>query len=305
MNDSNSELPENPLVSYVLTPVQRGDTRHSRLFAILWGNKRKLIIASIAGFVLTYVMTFLINPVYRAETVIAPATLESDSALMAGLQSQLGTLASLAGIGIGDAERDTQKALARMHSREFLYRFIEDEGLIDTLFSRRGILAAFDHESPKLEDAYRKFKNEILFIAEDRRTGLVTVSIDWVDPDRSAYWANMIVKRLNEDLRATAIEEASANIAFLQNQAEKVETVGLRELVYRLLEAQMNESMLAEVREEYMFMIIDPAYVPDSEGIVRPRRFVLAMLGGIISLLVVFAFLAAYRGRPERSQPAT
>jgi uncharacterized protein involved in exopolysaccharide biosynthesis len=296
MKQSHLDTPDSLSGSYVLMPLPRQQADQHRVLKELWARKWGLIFAAIAGFVLSYLGTFLMNPVYRAETVVAPTSLESENGLMAGIQSQLGGLAALAGVGLGNAERDTQKALARLRSREFLYEFIEIEDVMTPLFENGGLLTLFRDESPDLEDAYRKFRGDVLFVAEDRRTGLVTISVDWTDGELAARWANALVGRLNADRRAAAIAEAAESVEFLEAQAEKVETVGLRGLVYRLLEAQMNEAMLAEVREEYVFRVIDPAFVPDREGIVYPRRLVLSVLASMAFLLIAAVLILA-KGR--------
>jgi len=49
----------------------------------------------------------------------------------------------------------------------------------------------------------------------DPKTGLVTLSITWNDPNIAAKWANGLVRMANDYLRDQAIEESERNIAYL------------------------------------------------------------------------------------------
>ena len=44
-------------------------------------------------------------------------------------------------------------------------------------------------------------------VDEDKKSGLITLSITWKDPQVAANWANDLVKQLNEQLREQAIDE--------------------------------------------------------------------------------------------------
>ena len=65
-------------------------------------------------------------------------------------------------------------------------------------------------------------------------------------------------------------------------------------LVYRLffsslLEEQMKSKMLAKVRHDYVFKVVDPAIAPDKKA--KPQRaliiIIAGFLGGILGLIVV------------------
>jgi uncharacterized protein involved in exopolysaccharide biosynthesis len=51
--------------------------------------------------------------------------------------------------------------------------------------------------------------------------------------------------------------------------------------------------MFARVRAQYAFKVIDPAYVPDADKYVRPKRLAMILIGalaGVIAALVLVAF---------------
>ena len=67
--------------------------------------------------------------------------------------------------------------------------------------------------------------------------------------------------------------------------------VGVQQAIYRLIEEQINTVMLANVREEYAFKVIDPAVVPDIDQYEWPKRALILVLGAGLGLL--FALMIA------------
>jgi LPS O-antigen subunit length determinant protein (WzzB/FepE family) len=100
-----------------------------------------------------------------------------------------------------------------------------------------------------------------------------------------------------------AIAKSEQSIAFLNNELGKTDVLELRQAIYRLIVAQLNNAMLASVQKDYAFRIVDAAVVPDRR--VRPRRTVMTVVGGLIGgvtgLVWVFApgWARALRGRPS------
>jgi hypothetical protein len=78
-------------------------------------------------------------------------------------------------------------------------------------------------------------------IDEDSRTGLVTLSIEWRDPQRAAEWANLLAVRLNEHMRQRALAEAEANVKYLRHEFESTPIVVLQQSISGLLENEMQK----------------------------------------------------------------
>ena len=54
-------------------------------------------------------------------------------------------------------------------------------------------------DEPTEQKAIKSFKS-ILSVDEDKKSGLISLSISWKDPEVAAQWANDLVKQLNEQL---------------------------------------------------------------------------------------------------------
>lgn len=257
-----------------------------KLWNTLW-RSRWLIVGITAAFALaSLVYALLMPPWYSANVLLAPV---KEKASM-GLAGQLGGLATLA--GIGSAGTGGVEAVAVLKSRDFARAFIEDQALLPVLFSDdwdatagRWKLA----DPPDLRQAVKFFDLNIRKVDEDRRTGLVTLTVEWQDPELAAAWANLLAVRLNDDMRKRALAEAEANVKYLRHELESTSVVVIQQSISRLLESEMQKLMLARGNAEFAFRIIDHAEVPRLKSKPRRRQIVVlaVLLGGMLSVFVV------------------
>lgn len=238
------------------------------------------------------VISLRITPVYRAEVVLASASQEKGSRL-SSFASQFGGMASLAGIQLGGGGGSTEEALATLKSRKFIYAFIDDENLMPILFDKiwdehKGVWKVENEENlPTLWNGFKQFKG-MSTISRDKKTGLITYTVEWKDPELAARWANLLVERLNRHQQADAISEAEKSIAFLKEELAKTSVVDMRQAIYSLIQAQTEAIMLASVRNEYALKVIDPAVPPKIRS--KPKRKMMVIIGFFVALmLAVFA----------------
>lgn len=252
------------------------------------------ILSSVAIFTVVFVAVALLStPVYRVTTVMVPATNERNT-LNASLSSALGTLGGMAGLpGLTGtlSESTTEEALAVLRSRQFTEGFIADEKLMPRLFpdkwdEARGQWAVPDEEVPTLARTYKYFDRKIRSVSRDKKTGLVTLQIEFRDRHEAARWANELVRRLNAEMRARAIANADASLGFLENELKSTSVVEMRQAINRLIEAQIRQRMLANVTEEYAFRVVDAALPPDADDPVRPRKVLMSAAGPAVGLIV-------------------
>jgi uncharacterized protein involved in exopolysaccharide biosynthesis len=126
-------------------------------------------------------------------------------------------------------------------------------------------------------------------VNQDVETGLVNLSVDWIDPVLARDWAQGLIAEVNADMRGRAIDQSKRNIEFLKGQLEATDAVELRTAVFSVMESEMKNAMMAAVRTDFAFEVIDPPVVPEKPA--WPNRILLAVvgffLGGMIGVLVV------------------
>jgi uncharacterized protein involved in exopolysaccharide biosynthesis len=273
------------------------------LWSALWDGK--FIVLAVTGVFVAATVVYCVTAKewYRSEVLLAPAGDGSQTGSAAGLLGQLGGLASIAGFSLGS--EDTVEPLAVLSSREFAREFIEDQKLLPVLFAdkwneREGRWRESNRDDwPDYRDGVSFFDDKVRRVREDANTGLVTLTIEWTDPDVAAQWANLIVSRLNERMRQKALVAAEENIAYLREELEKTNLVPLQQSIGRLLEAEFQKRMLARGNKEYSFTIIDPAQ-PAKEPSKPMRLLLIAMatiIGGALSMFVVLVRYSAGRSR--------
>ena len=261
---------------------------------------------AVLGLAVALAIGFLMRPVYRATVVVMPVSgQEIGNSAVAGLLSQFG---GAGGLGLGDnSQRD--EALAVLKSRQFAQQLISDEKLLPVFFADRwdaasGKWSETDPERiPTDWDAWLYFDRTVRTVLEDQDRGLVTIRVEWFDPAQAARWANLMVARVNEDLRVRKLRQLESSLAFLQAELSRTQLVELRTAIGQVMESQINERMLANVRSEYAFRVIDPAVAADIDQPERPKKLLLAALGlsaGALLGLVAGLAVAYARRNPGR-----
>lgn len=275
----------------------------------IWLASWKLII--IGGLLVgvgAVAATFALDPVFRATILVAPAANDSSGQLGA-LQSQFGGLAQLAGINLGGNAEQKVEALATLESDAFLRDFITDNHLMPVLFASKWDQEAGnwrdESKAPTLADAVEKFNKKIRKVSEDRKTGLVTMRIDWTDRELAAEWANGMIRHLNDFMRRDAIATAEKTVGFLEREIAANDNVELRAALYRGIETQIHRKALATVQDEFVYQIIDPAIVADPDRRIFPRRSVFGIVGSVMgALFIMAALLWRHRRRTFATGPA-
>lgn len=262
--------------------------------------QHKFIVAMSAAIfgLVGILLAVLLTPVYEAEALLAPARAERNAGGLAALAGQFDALASVAGVNV-DAADIKHEAVAVLKSQRFTRDFIQEKNLMPILFEKewdddRGSWKEDIDEIPSFADAYELFE-EIRSIEEDTRTGFVRLAIRWEDPLLAAEWVNDLIQRLNEYMRDAAISEAQRSISFLHRELEKTSIVELRQSIFGLIEEQIATAMVANVRAEYAFRVLDPAIPPDRDRQVWPKRKLIVVLAVATGIFFGF-FLALFFG---------
>ncbi len=296
MNESKHPEPMYPPYPYM---ESEDELSLIDLWKIVW--KRIWLILTLGPLtgVVGIVVAFNSTEIYRSEVLLAPASEDESGGGLAALAGQFGGLASMAGINIGGGN-DTATAIATLKSRKFLLPFIEENRLNKVLFYKdwdegsNSWIRSNDRRgpdgTPTNAELVEFFLDEVLRVSEDNKTGLVTLAMEWEDPELATTWANELSMRINSHLKEKAKLETEKNLAYLEELLAVTQVIEIRESLYPLIESQTQSAMLANAKEEYAFRIIDPAYVPEIR--VRPKRtlIVLAsgMLGGFLGIFLCF-----------------
>jgi LPS O-antigen subunit length determinant protein (WzzB/FepE family) len=281
------------------------------LFGVLWAGKIKIIAITAVFAIASVIYALSVPNQYKATALLAPA--QSSGGGLSGALGQLGGLASLAGVSLGGGESgEAQIAQEIMKSWSYIEGFIADNNIAAEVYAAEG----WNKGSNTLEinsDAYDVGMNKwlledesgtikppsswqlfqafsgMLSVSEDKKSGLVSVSIEYFSPQIAKQWVDMYVESINRFMQQRQIDKVTRNINYLQEQIEKTAIAEMQEVFYTIIEEQTKNKMLAEASPDYVFVAVGPSMVPEQKS--QPKRALICilgtLLGGMLSVLLV------------------
>jgi len=280
------------------------------------------------------VLALSMEPRYTATVLLSPSQDDVAGGGLAALAGQFAGIADLAGLQM-QGNLNSDEAMAILASREFTEQFIAKHSLLPILFEDdwdakqgawkesaggNGVMSTFSRwvarvtgdpaaaassagspdGGPSLWQGFKRF-DSLRHIDKDRKTQMVRVSVAWRDPKIAAQWANGLVEELNRHTRDRAIRESVRSREFLEGELAKTNMVAMQTTLNRLVESELKKAMVATVREEYAFRILDRALPPMQRTSPKRTQLVIASfaLGCIIAACV--AVVRARRLLPRAS----
>ena len=275
-----------------LYPVERGDELDLiGLWKVLVEYKLLIIVFTALTTLGAIYYASTLPTIYKAEVLMLSSSSSSSSSSL----GKLSGLADMAGLSMGGSSAgiEGEQALARLKTRNFLTKHIKERNLKPILFadrwSQQGKLW-IDGE-PSNREVSELLLGMITTSMDPRdKADLVTLSLEWENPhnpNKIADIANDLVSSMNHHAKRRAILEARDSISFLEKELEQTSILNSQTILYSLIEQQMQKIMLANIRDEFIFKVIDSAIVP-KHAETKPVLmivFVGIMLGVFLSFL--------------------
>jgi len=281
------------------------------LFAVLWAGRIKIVAITAIFAIVSVIYALSIPNQYKATALLSSA--DSSGGGLSGALGQLGGLASLAGVSLGGGESsEGQIAQEIMQSWSFIEGFVEDNNLAVGVYAADG----WDKSSNELQinsglydvsksqwlveppSSWSLFKtfSGILSVSEDKKSGLVSVSIEYYSPLIAKQWLDLYVAAINEHMQKREMAKVTRNIEYLQAQIKKTNIAEMQEVFYTIIEEQIKSKMLAEASPEYAFLAVSPSMVPEEKS--QPKRALMCILGTLLGgMLSVLLVLVLHYGR--------
>ncbi len=210
------------------------------------------------------------------------------SSLDSSSQSSLlgGLLGSSSEMNLSSGQVTKEEALAVLTSRKFLENFVEERQLLKILFPK-----SWDSENkkwvvdrvdiPQNSDGFELLSSS-LNISFDK--SLISVEFIHGEKDIVAYILNDLIDEVNSFIRMQSIAASGKNINFLKNEIANTQLAGSQEMLYRLVETEIQSIMLANTRQDYAFKIIDPAVEPLHPA--GPNRKLIVIIGTLVGFIL-------------------
>jgi uncharacterized protein involved in exopolysaccharide biosynthesis len=264
------------------------------LYRVVRDSYKAIASFTVIFSLLAMVYAFVLPPVYKMTLSMIPTEKQSASSSMAGGLAGLGGLASFAGLNMPQSYDGVDTSLAIMQSRVFLEEFLIKNNILKELYPDDWDQSsqAWIDKSPEIWSAVNAFRG-ILKVQQGGDSGVIDVSLEWVDPIKGSFWLNSLIKEINLHLQAQVINDGNINLNYLQEQLGGTKLATIENIIYGLIGEQTKEIMLAKVNQEYGFKVLDPAVVPLER--ISPRRKVITILGAIVGLIFGIGYAFSMR----------
>ena len=250
------------------------------LLLIIAQNIKLLIVGPLAVGISALIISFFITPTFTAVTTIQPPPQGTQTSTSAAILESLGGL----GGGIGPGLKDTsQLYIAYMQSTTL------EDGLIDKFKLQEKFHAKYKVSARKILESKVK-------IVSEKKTGIISISVDDEDPKFAAELANAYVMELRTFTGKLALQEAQDRREFLEAQIKELSSRQFRDIYTQqaMLAGTIRQYEAARVDEEKLgptFTQVDVAYPPELKS--KPKRAQIAIIATLATgfLLLIFIFV--------------
>jgi len=288
------------------------------LFKALFQGKWIIISFTSIASIIVVIYSLSLPNIYKAEALLVP--LSSNDNVGGNLQD-LGGLASLAGISLGDSVDMSAIAIEKLHSLSFFEEKILPQINLPDLMAVKSWnpssnLITYDEEiydastqtwtreitplqtpQPSAQESFIAFMEHVGGI-KDLKTTFVTIFAKHQSPFIAKEWADLVIKELNSFYREKDKTEAMYAVDYLNEQLSVTRLSEVKLVISEVLAQQIQTLSLIEANENYVFDFIDPPVVKEKKS--EPRRAIIcivgALLGGFLGAIVaLFRFFKPFR----------
>jgi len=293
------------------------------LWQVVWRRRKLIAYITIACVVATVIVSLCMRNIYESSAVITPV--ESKSSGGGGMAA---ALAAMGGGGLGGLiglpeSASSSEIMLLLNSNILREKIIKEYNLLPVLFSdqwdenkkawKKGsgfslnpltwisklitVVKPADKKGAKKEpgvpdmwDALRALQG-LVQIKSNVKEKSITISVQFDDPVIAANIAGYVVAALNDHMSSEAKRVAAVNKKYLEEQLLQTADPLIKQKIYNMIAQQVETTMMAEVKENFSFKVIDPPKVPDRK--IKPKRAQMVALSFVVSLFmgvfIVFA----------------
>ena len=192
-------------------PAERGPNRLVAKIRIVWNRRRLVLLASVTGSIAALLIALVTPKVYRASAQLMPPDTQSGSGL-----AMLTALSAKTGSGLGTLAGD----MLGMKSTGALFI-----GIMRSQSVQEDLVKKFDlrkvYGQKLLMDA-RMTLDQNTSSVEDRKSGIITITVSDRNPKRAADLANAYVDKLNSLVVELSTSSAHRERVFLEERLTDV-----------------------------------------------------------------------------------
>ncbi|MDI9570373.1 MAG: Wzz/FepE/Etk N-terminal domain-containing protein [Pseudomonadota bacterium] len=291
------------------------------IWGVIW-KRRRLIGYIVAAMVfLTVAVSLLMTNIYQSEAVIVPVAGKEGGAgggAAAALAAQFGALPGIATPGA----TSMQEIVSLLKSNVLREKVIEQHKLLPVLFEEdwdaekqrwkaegggggfrinlnplswvSSLLAlvrpppppSIAKKKPGIPDVWDGIRalDKMVTVKHDMKQGVITITGQFPDPELAAKLVEYFLTTLTDHMSAEARRVALTNQKYLESQLGGATDPFIKQKIFNLIAQQVETSMMAEVKENFAFKILDPPKAPDRKF--KPKRAQMVVLSFVVALFI-------------------
>lgn len=276
----------------------------------IWKGKKLIIGIAVIVTLATIAYSLSLTNIYTAQAVLKPVSSKDGGGRLSSLASQFGGIASLAGIAMPGAASSAE-LVSLLKSNVLKKNMIEKYNLLPILFPKQwdeekkawkktsdgfslnplaliSKIKPAQPNTPKKEpgapdmwDGIRAL-NGYVSINYNAKEDVITITVNYRDPDIAARIANYFIASLNDHMSSEAKRVAVTNREYLEKQLQETKDPIVQQKIYNLIADKIETTMMAEVKEGFAFKVLDPPMAPDQKS--KPKRAQMVFIAFIVSL---------------------
>ncbi|MBA4391253.1 MAG: hypothetical protein C0399_09985 [Syntrophus sp. (in: bacteria)] len=242
---------------------------------VILRNTKLIVCIVVIVVVVTIIKSLLMAPVYEAKTVIIPAGVASkDSGMSSLMATQFGIAPPTAPI--------SAEITNILKSNILKEKIIINNNLLPILLGP----AKDDKSQPdgrRMWSAIRALTGmmKVNFTPKDN---VIEISVKFKDPGLAADLLRYTLAELTNYMSSETKRVAGTNQKYLESQLDKVADPFIKAKIYGMIAQQMETIMMAEVKENFAFKVLDPPRVPDRK--IGPKRVQMVMISFVVALFL-------------------
>jgi uncharacterized protein involved in exopolysaccharide biosynthesis len=288
------------------------------LARVIWKGKKLIILTVVVFTFAVAVLSLFMTNIYTAKAILKPTTPSQGSGRFSALAAQFGGIANLAGIAMPSPTSSTE-IVSLLESNILRKSIIEKYNLLPVLFpdqwdpekkdwikpgtsfnplafiaKLRPAPPATRKKEPGVPDVWNGIRalNEMVKVNYEMKEDLITIVVNFPDPEMAAKIADYFIIALSEHMSAEAKRVAGINKEYLEKQLRETNDSLVQQKIYSLIAEKIETMMMAEVKEGFAFKVLDPPMAPDLKS--KPKRAQMVVVAFMVSLFLS-AFIVLFR----------
>ena len=278
--------------------IETNDSNIDLFELLLFAWKKRIFIIFLTSLfiAISVVYSLFLPNIYISSALLTPT--KQHAKFNTGMLSQYSGMAGLAGISLPSNEDDkTLEAIERIKSFDFFNEVFLPSILLEDLMALESWnpddnslnykdklydsntqkwvrkVSYPKRTKPSAQESFDEY-TKIMTISKSK--SFIRLSIKHQSPYIAKKWTELIIKNINKLMAEEDKKRTSQSIAFLNNQASKVNYEEVRQAISLLLQEQMKALMLAEASEDYIFKTVSSPVAPELKS--EPKRTLIVFL---------------------------